>query len=430
MFHQLRRNRLLSLMVLATFPFVCFLAGYMVVLLSLGVVVLIASAGSLHQPSLLSGLSYDLVRFGPVALVPIVYSVLMVRYFFSIIRDGVRDAVANVRRDWLSWRTFVSSGTHKRRGSTRQGRPPAHKSRSRKSWIDVEIFGGVVFLIAGSLVGLAASAVLGLLLGQILVDAIFTVGLVGAGYFATPSLYGGYILALFGLAFAIVTWFRGSNIVVALAGARPATSSDGPLVDVVASLALGAGITAPAAYVLRGGSLEIYSVSGGELHSTIVVGSGLLGLLKRDQLEGVLAHEVAHIRNGDSRLLATLTALFGGAALTSRRLRAWLGEEHDDPISPFFVVWAALMTGLVGWAFGGPVRTAFTRTRELLADAEAIELTREPSALISALKQIESTERKAASNGKTRGLSALLASHSLAAERLHALEMIAAVQET
>ena len=65
-----------------------------------------------------------------------------------------------------------------------------------------------------------------------------------------------------------------------------------------------------------------------------------------------------------------------------------------------------------------------------MADAQAIELTRDPSALIAALRQIDSTEGKATANGTTRGLSALLASHSLVRERLQALEMIAAVRET
>jgi heat shock protein HtpX len=133
------------------------------------------------------------------------------------------------------------------------------------------------------------------------------------------------------------------------------------------------------------------------MESSIVVTTGLLTMLNREELQGIVAHEMSHIRNSDTRLMTTITVLFGAVLLISEWMKksALLGGFAGARVPGagwilrgiFFVGW--IVTLLLAPLIARIVAMAVSRQREYLADAGGAELTRNPKALVSALTKIE-----------------------------------------
>ena len=132
--------------------------------------------------------------------------------------------------------------------------------------------------------------------------------------------------------------------------------------------------------------------------AAITFTSGLLALMNREELEGVISHEMSHIKNHDIRLLLVVGTLIGLAALLSSilwRTAFWgsIGED-DNGGSQFVIVIlvASALLAVVGFLFGPLVRLALSRRRESLADASGVELTRNPAGLLGALKKLQDND--------------------------------------
>jgi heat shock protein HtpX len=214
---------------------------------------------------------------------------------------------------------------------------------------------------------------------------------------ASDVLIGILIAGLLALACVAFTLRSGSKLVLAIAGARPADPVRYPVVyDIVSALAIGDGLPIPAIYVVDDPSPNAFATGIGPAHAAITVTSGLLAVMDREELEGVLGHEMSHIKNYDTRLLLIITTLIGMAGLLASML--WRsaffirGRGREGNQLTILVIAAGALLAIVGFVLGPLVRLALSRRRESLADASSVELTRNPIGLLRALRALQAND--------------------------------------
>jgi heat shock protein HtpX len=213
------------------------------------------------------------------------------------------------------------------------------------------------------------------------------------GYVLTGiALFGG--LAVLGILYSVRA---GAGLVLRVSGARPADPQQYlQLHDVVESLAIGDGIPKPAVYVIDDPSPNAFATGTSPNHAAITATTGLLEIMNRDELEGVISHEMSHIKNYDVRLLLIVTTLIGLAALVASVIWRWAffmrprGRDGEQMMLVVFV--AAALLSVVAFIFGPLIRLALSRRREELADVSGAELTRNPAGLISALRKLQAND--------------------------------------
>jgi heat shock protein HtpX len=230
---------------------------------------------------------------------------------------------------------------------------------------------------------------------------------------AGGSLPIGSVMALgVGSVSAAVSYFSGDRAVLLATAARPveelvAGASDADrlkltqLQNVVDEMAIAAGMPRPRVYVVPDPDPNAFATGRGPEHASLAVTRGLLDTLDRDELQGVVAHEMSHIRNLDVRVMTIVAALVGAVALLAdwaRRGMMWGGgsrrrgrdERGGGGVAGiiFFIIWlvAIMIAPLLAQALAMMV----SRRREYLADASGAELTRNPMGLARALEKIES----------------------------------------
>ncbi len=295
--------------------------------------------------------------------------------------------------------------------------------------------------------------------------------LLGAGFDAFYlGTAGGYVpigsivaLGVGGVS-SLVGYYRGDRAVLLSTGARPiaelASGASGDerltlqrLDNVVDEMAIAAGLPRPKVYVVPDADPNAFATGRDPEHASIAVTRGLLDALDRDELQGVVAHEMSHVRNLDIRLMTIVAALVGAVVLLSdwaRRGMLWGGgrrrRENDRDGSGafglvFFVIWIA---GIIVAPLAAQLLAMMvSRRREYLADASGAELTRNPLGLAHALEKIEdaSAPTRAINRGsahmciadplgrsanlKEGGWSNLFASHPPMAARIAALKAMA-----
>ncbi len=215
------------------------------------------------------------------------------------------------------------------------------------------------------------------------------------GYY-TGIGYWGLVIAV-GIAVAM-TWgsyFSSDKIALSVSRARPADEgSYRQLHNVVEGVALAAGLPKPRVYVVKDAAPNAFATGRDPEHAAIAVTEGLLAKLDRDELEGVIAHEMSHVKNRDTLVMTLAVTLVGVVILLADFLiRAlwWGGASSNDrrgggagaPIALLGIVLLVLAPFVAKL-----MQFAISRQREFLADAEAINLTRYPPGLIGALKKL------------------------------------------
>jgi heat shock protein HtpX len=254
-------------------------------------------------------------------------------------------------------------------------------------------------------------------------------------------------LVVFGVFVAVasvvimLTLFMGDDMAVKIAGGRRIESrNQAPeLWDAVETMAISAGVQMPRLYVSNDPSPNAFAAGRNQEQALICVNRGLLEQLDKEELEGVIAHEMAHIRNLDVRLMTYAAVLAGSLALLSEfivRMFIWGGDD-DAPggaIGAVIAIFAALLAPVAAMI----IQMAVSRRREFLADTTAAEMTKYPQGLSSALRQISDSRveprhaRKAiahlyihspaAFKGKKAGL---FSTHPAMGERLDRLDRLA-----
>jgi len=202
------------------------------------------------------------------------------------------------------------------------------------------------------------------------------------------------ILALAGVVFAL---HSGTRLVLSVAGARLAERRQYPqLYNLVEALALGDGLPTPAIYVVEDPAPNAFATGVSPARAAVTVTSGLLAIMDREELEGVLAHELSHIKNYDTRLLLVVSTLIGMAALLAGGL--WRGaiftrsRGRNGAQLMLLVLAAGALLSVVGFMLGPVIRLALSRRRESLADASGVNLCRNPAGLIRALRKLQTND--------------------------------------
>jgi heat shock protein HtpX len=276
----------------------------------------------------------------------------------------------------------------------------------------------------------------------------------------------GSILALgVGSIGAAASYYTGDRAVLLSSGARPiaevasaASEADKlklrQLDNVVDEMAIAAGIPRPPVYIVPDPDPNAFATGRGPGHASIAVTQGLLDRLDREELQGVVAHEMSHVRNLDTRVMTIVAALVGAVALLAdwARRGMWYGggrrRDNDREGSGgaagaiFFVVW--IVTIILAPLVAQLLAMMVSRRREYLADASGAELTRNPLGLARALEKIDSAVEptraikqgsahlciadplgRQASVAGEGGWSSLFASHPPMAQRIAALQQMA-----
>lgn len=294
---------------------------------------------------------------------------------------------------------------------------------------------------------IAANKRASVLYASLLVVLLTALGAAITGYYdASQWPIGAAGAALLGVILALVATFSGPSIVLGISGAREATKEeDQVLSNVAEEMAIAAGIPKPKVYVIDDTAPNAFATGRDPLNGVVVFTQGILRKLNRDELQAVMAHEVSHIRNYDIRFMTTIALIAGVIPLLADFLKrmAWYGggrrRSKDDSGQAIFMI-LALVLAILAPLFSMMLQLAVSRKRELLADASAVDLTRNPDALASALQKIASDpEPLEAANRATQHLyivnpmkawddegSSIFSTHPPLSERLRQLEQLGA----
>lgn len=269
------------------------------------------------------------------------------------------------------------------------------------------------------------------------------VGLLAGSWTAGAALF--IVLAAGGM---LYSYYLGGATVLAVSGARRADPEQYAQVHhLVESIAIGAGVPKPEVYVIDDPSPNAFATGRDPKHAAITVTTGLLGMMDREELEGVLAHEMSHIRNYDVRLVlvvVTLVAMAGLLGSFAFRASFSTGRGRDSQQAGMLLLVAGGLLMAFGYLVGPLMQFALSRERESLADASGVELTRNPAGLLSALRKLQANDRPLESyNHATAAMfidnplehhdhwfNHLFDTHPPIAERIAALEKILSVQQT
>jgi heat shock protein HtpX len=202
------------------------------------------------------------------------------------------------------------------------------------------------------------------------------------------ALMGGQTGMLIALAIAIITnliaYWNSDRMVLRLQGAKPITRDESPeYYEMVEMLVQRAGIPMPKLYVIQSDQPNAFATGRNPENAAVAATVGLLRLLNRDEVEGVIAHELAHIKNRDT-LIMTMTATIAGAISMLANFSLFFGGGRDRPFGPIgtiAMVFLAPMAAMI-------VQTAVSRTREYEADRVGAAISGKPRALASALRKI------------------------------------------
>lgn len=197
---------------------------------------------------------------------------------------------------------------------------------------------------------------------------------------------------VFSVFYALWGYFASSSAALALNGAKQIQKSDNPrLFRVVENLAITEGLPTPKVYVIEDNGLNAFATGRNPQHASVAITSGLLAILTDTELEGVMAHELGHIKNYDIRVSMIAFALVGVVSLLCDmflRISFWGGGDGDDNNSNGLLMLVAVVAVVLAPLVAMLMQLAISRKREYLADATGALTTRYPEGLASALEKI------------------------------------------
>ncbi len=209
-------------------------------------------------------------------------------------------------------------------------------------------------------------------------------------YDASPLAYAGIALIFSGIS-SIGTYYYSDKMVLATVRAHPVNEKDHPeLYHSLENLAIGSGTPMPKLYLIDDPSPNAFATGRDPQHATVAVTTGLLEKLSKIELEGVLAHELSHIKNFDTRLMAITAILVGFVSiLADLFLRGFFrGANRSKGRGQAIFVLLGLIFAILSPIAATLIQLAISRKREFLADASGVLLTRYPEGLASALEKI------------------------------------------
>ena len=225
------------------------------------------------------------------------------------------------------------------------------------------------------------------------------------GYATTGAVEGAFGVTTGAIVLAMLlsvgSYFAGDQLVLATSGAREVTQQSAPqLMNVVQEMALAAGVPMPRVYIIDDTAPNAFATGRDPQHASVAITTGLLQKLDREELQGVMGHELSHVRNFDIRFALLVAVLVGSIALLADfflRFTFWGGGRRGGGdrdkgggalVAIVYVI--AIVLAILAPFIARLVQLAVSRQREYLADASSVELTRNPHGLEQALAKIAS----------------------------------------
>lgn len=206
----------------------------------------------------------------------------------------------------------------------------------------------------------------------------------------------------------VIAYFAHQTLIDLATGARGVSREEQPeLYNLLENLAISRGLPMPSLRIIDTPIMNAYASGLSEKKAAVTVTRGLLDALNTQELEAVLAHELTHIRNRDVRTMVVASVFAGIISFTGELLWRWLAnggfgyrssggggrsrrsDDNGGGGGQIAVILAALAIAFLAWLFSVVIRLALSRSREFVADAGAVELTKNPDAMISALRKID-----------------------------------------
>ncbi len=258
------------------------------------------------------------------------------------------------------------------------------------------------------------------------------------------GVVGAVVFVGIGAAASLVTFAAGDRVIVGMTGAREVSAADEPVLhNVVEEMAIASGLPKPRLVVIDTPAMNAFATGMRPDRAALGVTRGLLDGLSRDELQGVVGHEMSHIANLDTRYLtavAILVGLIGLVADATRRSLFYSGRRQRRGRAAAPLIAILLLFSILAPIAAMLVRFAVSRQREYLADATAVRFTRNPTGLIGALQKLEaSVQPFAGANRATQhmfivnpfrdfagNVSALMATHPPIANRIERLQNLGA----
>jgi heat shock protein HtpX len=227
----------------------------------------------------------------------------------------------------------------------------------------------------------------------------FVILLFGVGYAFNFFLKGGVVgiavVAVIVIVSSVVSYYNSDKAALAISHAKPADRQQyARLYNLVEGLCIASGLPMPRLYIIEDDAPNAFSTGRNPKHAAVAVTTGLLAKMNRVELEGVLAHELSHIRNYDILVMTLTVTMVGIIALLSDFFLRFLffGDRRDnDSNNPLGIALAIVGFALLIFApiIATVMQFAVSRRREYLADASGAQLTRYPPGLISALEKLK-----------------------------------------
>ncbi|MBI4486471.1 MAG: zinc metalloprotease HtpX [Acidobacteria bacterium] len=271
------------------------------------------------------------------------------------------------------------------------------------------------------------------------VKTAFLLGALSALFLVLGEVLGGSQGLVLGFVFAVGTnfisyWFS-DKVVLKMYRAKE-VGPDHPLHRLVSRLAMRAGLPMPRCYVIPQASPNAFATGRNPQHAAVAATEGILKILSEDELEGVLAHELAHVKHRDILISSVAATLAAAIMMAARFAMFWGGGRSDDRQGGNPV--ALLATMILAPIAAMLIQAAISRSREFDADAGGAAIAGSPHGLISALKKIESASRMVPLDANpatahmfivkpfsTSGLMGLFSTHPPTERRVAALQQLA-----
>lgn len=209
------------------------------------------------------------------------------------------------------------------------------------------------------------------------------------------------VFGVVALVMSLISYYTGDRVALWTAGAQKVDVTTQPyVVRMVENMAITAGIPAPQVYMINDPTPNAFATGRDPKHASLAVTTGIVQLLENEELEGVIAHEISHIKNYDVRLMSVVVVAVGAIALMADffwRAR-WLGRgggRQRNDLGLIFLVFGLILV-IVTPLVAQLIKFAISRKREYLADASGALLTRFPEGLARALQKISSVEQPVA----------------------------------
>jgi heat shock protein HtpX len=199
----------------------------------------------------------------------------------------------------------------------------------------------------------------------------------------------------------VATYFGGDKLVLTASGAKPVDEASAPqLMNVVREMAIAANVPMPAVYIIDDSAPNAFATGRDPQHASVAVTSGLLDKLDREELQGVLGHELSHVRNFDIRFTLVVAVMVGAIAILADfflRFTFWGGARRSNDReggggAQAIVFVIAIVLAILAPIIARFIQLAVSRQREYLADASSVELTRNPYGLERALAKISGVQ--------------------------------------